>query len=172
VGNAFERSGASGTEIVLNYVGSKDDTFLAGAAVAIMRGVHAPSGDARMRTVTLNLSTRQANVSSFEDVPVSWRNAAATDTRFHGIQVRDVGSGKATRFDYGENFTVEEHIVVARPGSTRELDGWIMGSAFDTQSQRTCVSVFDAVNVNNGPIARAWLPYWLPLGFHGNFTAA
>jgi all-trans-8'-apo-beta-carotenal 15,15'-oxygenase len=193
VGNAYERTGANGTEIVMNYVGSTDDTFLAGAAVAIMRGVHAPSGESRMRTVTLNLSTRKATVSSFENVPeefprldprfiganaryvvtpTSWRTSSANDTRFHGIQVRDVGNAKTTRFDYGDQFTVEEHIVIARPGSTRELDGWILGSAFDAKSQRTCVSVFDAANVNNGPVARAWLPYWLPLGFHGNFTGA
>jgi all-trans-8'-apo-beta-carotenal 15,15'-oxygenase len=191
VGNAYERVGANGAEIVLNYVGSRDNNFLAGAAVAIMRGEHVPSGEARMRTATLNLSTGRALVSTYEELteefprldprfiggnaqfvvtPVSWL-ASATVTSFHGLQVRDVRSGKTTRFDYGVDFAVEEHIVVPRPGSTRELDGWIMGSAFDTKSQRTCVSVFDAANVNNGPIARAWLPYWLPLGFHGNFTA-
>ena len=86
--------------------------------------------------------------------------------------MRNVESGKTTRFDYGDDFTVEEHIVIARPGSNRELDGWIVGSAFDAKSQRTCVSVFDAANINNGPVARAWLPDWLPLGFHGNFTQA
>jgi all-trans-8'-apo-beta-carotenal 15,15'-oxygenase len=193
VGNAYERTGMYGAEIVLNYVGSREDNFLAGAAVAIMRGEHAPGGRARMRTVTLNLSTNKATVTSFEDLPeefprldprfigvkarylvtpASWGAVSATDTNFHGVQVRDVESGKSTRFDYGDNFTVEEHIVVARPGSARELDGWIIGSAFDAKSQRTCVSVFDAANINNGPIARAWLPYWLPLGFHGNFTAA
>jgi all-trans-8'-apo-beta-carotenal 15,15'-oxygenase len=192
VGNAYERTGANGTEIVLNYVGSRDDNFLAGAAVAIMRGAHVASGESRMRTATLNLSTNKASATSFEDLPeefprldprfiganacyvvtpTSWRNSTAADARFHGLQVRDVGNGKTIRFDYGDDFTVEEHIVVARPGSTREMDGWIIGSAFDAKSQRTCVSVFDAANVNNGPIARAWLPYWLPLGFHGNFTA-
>lgn len=192
VGNAYERTGANGTEIVMNYVGSTDDTFLASAAVEIMRGVHAPGGESRMRTVALNLATGKAAVSTYEALteefprldprfigsnarfvvtPVSWL-ASATETSFHGLQVRDVRSGATKRFDYGVNFAVEEHIVIARPNSTRELDGWIMGSAFDAKSQRTCVSVFDAANINNGPVARAWLPYWLPLGFHGNFTAA
>ena len=192
VGNAYERTGANGTEIVMNYVGSTDDTFLASAAVEIMRGVHAPSGESRMRTVALNLATGKAIVNTYEALseefprldprfiggnarfvvtPAAWRTSA-TETSFHGIQVRGVHSGKTTRFDYGSNFTVEEHIVIARPGGTRELDGWIMGSAFDAKSQRTCVSIFDAANINNGPVARAWLPYWLPLGFHGNFTAA
>ena len=140
VGNAYERSGANGTEIILNYVGSRDDNFLTGAAVAIMRGTHLSSGESRTRTVTLNLSTKKASVTSFEDsreefprldprfmgakarylvTAASWRTALATDTNFHGVQVRDVESGKTTRFDYGDNFTVEEHIVVARPSGAR-----------------------------------------------------
>lgn len=193
VGNAYERKGANGTEIVLNYVGSRDDNFLGGGAVAIMRGVHTPSDGSRMRTAVLNLSTNKVSVTSYEDLPeefprldprfiggnaryvltpTSWRKTATAGTIFHGIQVREVEGGKTTRFDYGDDFTVEEHIVIARPGSARELDGWIIGSAFDAKSQRTCVSVFDAANVASGPMARAWLPYWLPLGFHGNFTQA
>jgi carotenoid cleavage dioxygenase-like enzyme len=30
----------------------------------------------------------------------------------------------------------------------------------------------DAATPASGPIATAWLPYALPAGFHGNFTAA
>ena len=62
---------------------------------------------------------------------------------------------KTQRFDYGDTFSVEEHIVIAKPGTTRELEGWIMGTAFDAKFQRTCVSMFDAKNVNNVPVARA-----------------
>ena len=103
--------------------------------------------------------------------PTSWKNVA-DEIDFHSVQVCDVESVKAQRYDYGDRFNVEEHIVIAKLGTTRELDGWIMGTAFDAKSQRTCVSVFDSMNVNNGSVARAWLPYLLPLGFHGNFTAA
>ena len=194
VGNAFERVGPSGTEIVLNYVGHRGGdagNFLSGAAVAVMRGAEVPADSSRMRTATLNLSTGLATTTSFDDVseefprldprfigsdarfvltPASWRPGLKS-FGFHGMQVRDVKSGKTSRFDYGDDFTVEEHVVVARPGSTRELDGWIVGTAFDAKTQRTCVNVFDATHIGNGPMARAWLPYWLPLGFHGNFSA-
>jgi all-trans-8'-apo-beta-carotenal 15,15'-oxygenase len=160
----------------LNYVGSHDDNFLAGAAFAIMRCAHVASGESRMRTATLNRSTGKVRVTSFDNLAEEFSRLkprfVGAAARFHGVQVRDVGSRKTTRFDYGDDFTVEEHIVVARPGSTRETDSWIIGSAFDTKSQRTCVNVFDAGGVNNGPVARAWLPHWLSLAFHGNFTAA
>jgi all-trans-8'-apo-beta-carotenal 15,15'-oxygenase len=104
--------------------------------------------------------------------PTSWRPRNHIATGFHALQVRNVESGKALRFDYGDDFIVEEHIVVARPGSMREMDGWILGTAFNAKRQQTCVNVFDASNIANGPIARAWLPYVVPLGFHGNFSAA
>ncbi len=191
VGNAYERTSASGTEIVMNYVGSRNDNFLAGAAVAIMRGALENAGESQMRTVTMNLATGKASLTTFDDgseefprldprfigkaakhvvTPTSWRKRPNADFGFHALQVRDVESGKTTRFDYGDDFIVEEHLVIARPGSTRELDGWIIGTAFNAKQQKTCVSVFDAQNIANGPVARVWLPYWLPLGFHGNFT--
>jgi all-trans-8'-apo-beta-carotenal 15,15'-oxygenase len=191
VGNAYERVSASGTEIAMNYVGSRNDNFLAGAAVAIMRGAHEPAGESVMRTVTMNLATGKASLATYGDAPeefprldprfigrradwlvtpTSWRTRKEAAHGFHALQVRNVESGKTTRFDYGDDFIVEEHVVVARPGATKELDGWIVGTAFDAKRQKTCVSVFDASHIANGPIARAWLPYGLPLGFHGNFT--
>lgn len=193
VGNAYERTSASGTEIVMQYVGSRDDNFLAGSAVSVMRGALEPSGESQMRTVTMNLSTNRATVVSFDNsneefpridpryigakatflaTPTSWRTRSASSIGFHALQVRNVESGKTERFDYGDDFLVEEHLVVARSGGTRELDGWILGTAFNAKRQQTSVNVFRADRVADGPIARAWLPYWLPLGFHGNFTQA
>ena len=34
------------------------------------------------------------------------------------------------------------------------------------------VAVFDARRVGDGPVARAWLDYSFPLGFHGQFSPA
>jgi carotenoid cleavage dioxygenase len=64
---------------------------------------------------------------------------------------------------------VEEHIVVPDPASHREGAGWLVGCTFDVKSRRTAVNVFDALRLSEGPIARAWLPYGLPVGFHGHF---
>lgn len=30
--------------------------------------------------------------------------------------------------------------------------------------------IFDAVHLPDGPVAEAWLPFHLPLSFHGTFT--
>ena len=59
-----------------------------------------------------------------------------------------------------------------KPGGADELDAWLLGTTFDAKRQVTLLSVLDARRVADGPVAQAALPYWLPLGFHGNFTPA
>ena len=86
--------------------------------------------------------------------------------------MRDLHTGRVDRFDYGERTVVEEHILVPRPGASGERDAWLVGTTFDAARQVTSVNVLDARRVADGPIARATLPYWLPLGFHGSFSAA
>lgn len=143
--------------------------------------------------VTLDLAGRDAKVHAFGDTtefpridprcvgtparylvsPAHWReHPGRPPLWFHGVQVRDMQTGSVRRFDYGRDAIAEEHIVIARPGSGRELDGWIVGTTCDTRAQATRVNVFDAHRIDAGPIAVAELPYGLPLGFHGNFTAA
>ena len=38
-------------------------------------------------------------------------------------------------------------------------------------ARRSGIAVLDARRVAEGPLAQAWLPYALPLGFHGHFSA-
>ena len=49
--------------------------------------------------------------------------------------------------------------------------GKARGTTFDARRQATVLNVLDAGHIADGPIAQAVLPYMLPLGFHGNFTA-
>jgi all-trans-8'-apo-beta-carotenal 15,15'-oxygenase len=75
-------------------------------------------------------------------------------------------------YRYEDESVVEEHIVVPDPASHREGAGWLVGCTFDVKSKRTAVNIFDALRLSEGPIARAWLPYGLPVGFHGHFARA
>ena len=47
----------------------------------------------------------------------------------------------------------------------------LLGTTFDARRQATVLNLLDAAHIADGPIAQAVLPYLLPLGFHGNFTA-
>jgi len=78
-----------------------------------------------------------------------------------------VDTGKQDTYRYGADFLVEEHVPVCPKG--QESQGYLVGTALHIPSKRTSINVFDVNNLANGPITRGWLPYHLPLGFHGNF---
>lgn len=66
----------------------------------------------------------------------------------------------------------EEHLFVPTPGSAPESDGWIVGTAYDYSQNQTLLNVFAAQQLQDGPVCTATLPYGLPLGLHGKFTAS
>ncbi|SFF96507.1 Retinal pigment epithelial membrane protein [Mycobacterium sp. 455mf] len=63
-----------------------------------------------------------------------------------------------------------EPIFVPRPGSSAEDDGWVLTVGYDETQHRSRLMVFDAPRVDAGPIAEAWLPFHLPMSYHGAFT--
>jgi len=71
---------------------------------------------------------------------------------------------------YGADIMAEEHRFVPRPGSSKPGDGWLVGTLLDHKRGRSGVVVLDAQHVDRGPIATAWVPYTVPLGFHGWFA--
>jgi all-trans-8'-apo-beta-carotenal 15,15'-oxygenase len=190
VGNAFETPDGN---ITLSYVGAPDAWFLDQAAVALMSAKNSAGGQVNLCVATLNMGTGRAQLQRFDgamEFPrmdprrigqaarflvtgAAWgAYAQRNHTLLHGVQLLDLQSGRAKRFDYGEQVVVEEHIHVPKPGKTGELDAWLLGTTYDARRQRTVLNVLDAAHIEDGPIAQAVLPYMLPLGFHGNFTAA
>lgn len=91
---------------------------------------------------------------------------------FNGLMRLDIESGARERFSYGDDVVVEEHVMVPRPGSSAEGQGWLLGMGYDIRRERSFLDVFDAQALSAGPMARAWLPYAVPYGFHGRFYAA
>ena len=85
---------------------------------------------------------------------------------------RDLERATTDTFDYGPGVLAEEHVFVPRQSPRAEDDGWLLGPFLDSARGVSGVGVFDARHVGDGPIARAWLDYPLPLAFHGQFTAA
>jgi len=95
---------------------------------------------------------------------------SATDSQIWSdtVSCLNVETGKKDRFVYGDDYLVEEHISVSPTG--KEGEGYLIGTALHVPSKRTCLNIFNANNLSSGPICRAWLPYHIPLGFHGNFN--
>ena len=188
VGNAYERRDGN---IALTFIGADNDEFLIHGAVALVAGRASGETGSSMQSAVLDMNSGRATVEAMPGIvefpridprrigaparfvvaASNWKRYPGRDgALFHGLQVRDLQSGSVDRFDYGESAVVEEHIVVPKPGATGERDAWLVGTTFDARKKATRVNVIDARHVSDGPIAQATLPYWLPLGFHGNFT--
>ncbi len=189
VGNAHETADG---HIHLSYIGAPDAWFLDRGAVALMSAQNLPAGAVNTQIVRLNMNNGRAHAQAFEggvEFPrvdprrnglptrflltgAAWLHDNKRDALLHGLQILDTHSGRTRRFDYGAHMVAEEHILVPKPGKTGELDAWLLGTTFDSRRQATVLNVLDAAHIEDGPIAQAVLPYLLPLGFHGNFTAA
>ena len=90
---------------------------------------------------------------------------------FNAVAAFDVERGRRQVYRYGESILAEEHVFVPKPGSSRSNEGWLIGTLLNSAKGRSGVAVLDAEHVERGPLAQAWLPYTVPLGFHGSFRS-
>lgn len=95
-------------------------------------------------------------------------SSVKSDVWSDSVRVININNGKQDTFVYGEDFLVEEHVIV--DNTQQEGNGYLVGTALHVPSKRTCVNIFKVGHVSDGPICRAWLGQALPLGFHGNFV--
>ncbi len=96
--------------------------------------------------------------------------SASSGLWFDRVRHLDVETGKTSEYHYGRDYLVEENVFV-NPGNKPD-QGYLLCTALHVPSQRTCLNIFAANNIRNGPLCRAWLPYHLPMGFHGQFIGA
>ena len=85
---------------------------------------------------------------------------------------RDTESGRIDSFDFGPGKLPEEHLFVPSGTGSGEDEGWLLGTVLDYEQGVSGLTVFDARSLADGPLAMAWLPYPMPLGFHGCFRGA
>jgi carotenoid cleavage dioxygenase-like enzyme len=80
-------------------------------------------------------------------------------------------SGTKTSFHFGKDYYVGEPVYVPNPAfaPTDEEHGWIIAEALDGQKRKSFMAVFEAANLEKGPIAKLWLEHHLPMSFHGSW---
>jgi all-trans-8'-apo-beta-carotenal 15,15'-oxygenase len=185
-GNAWDADG----EIHLDYVqGAPLPEINAGMELQ-MRGRRPPERHSTPRFMRIQLASGRISLQSRDEAvefPVVDPRVVAQRYRqvwyptavglgerwgFNGLMGLDLDSGRRERFVFGAETMIEEHVLVPKPGRTKEGEGWLLGMGYDTRRQQSFASIFDAQALSAGPLARVWLPYWLPYGFHGRFYAA
>lgn len=185
-GNAWD----DGRVLRVDYVQGQPLPEFNAAAEQMMRGERPTRADSTPRVLEINLLTGRLSVTARSEAvefPVVDPRVVAQRHRFvwyptsvdtgarwgfNALMRLDIDSGARERFSFGNDVVVEEHVLVPKPGSTREGEGWLVGMGYDVKRRRSFLSVFDAMRLAGGPLARAWLPYAVPYGFHGRFYSA
>ncbi|ATC23334.1 carotenoid oxygenase [Caulobacter vibrioides] len=91
---------------------------------------------------------------------------------FQSVAVRDWKKDRDQVFDFGARHLVEEMVFAPRPGSSAELDGWLVGTTLNLDARATELHVFDAGHVERGPLVTWRASVALPVTFHGVFVGA
>lgn len=91
---------------------------------------------------------------------------------FQSVAVRDWKKDRDQVFDFGARHLVEEMVFALRPGSSAELDGWLVGTTLNLDARATELHVFDARHVERGPLVTWRASVALPVTFHGVFVGA
>lgn len=68
----------------------------------------------------------------------------------------------------GDSFC--EPVFTPRPNATAEDDGWLLTVEYHAAQHRSRLVIFDARDLDRGPVATAQLTHHIPQGFHGNFS--
>ena len=93
-----------------------------------------------------------------------------TFTSFDELIHYDTETGARKTWALGAGHMGGEAVFAPRVGATEEADGYLLMLAYDTPQNLSELLVFRALEVENGPIARAKLPLRIPAGFHGSFV--
>ena len=182
-GNAWEENG----NIHIDFVRSDDVSNLTKGMVKMMRGEDAYLEDSNMAMLKINLQKSRLDIqygkenvefpridprfvaqkNRFTFYPCSRKSGDSK--HYDGVMRLDKESGKIDQYYFNHGVSLEEHVVVPKPGTTKEGDAWLIGVGFDFKKQTSFATIFEAENLSNGPIAIVHLPYWIPSCFHGNF---
>jgi all-trans-8'-apo-beta-carotenal 15,15'-oxygenase len=63
----------------------------------------------------------------------------------------------------------EEPLFVSDPSGTNEDDGWLLCIMYDHLKGRSALNIFDARQLEHGPICRLWFTHRLAHGLHGSW---
>jgi carotenoid cleavage dioxygenase len=68
--------------------------------------------------------------------------------------------------------TISEPVFVERSKDAAEGDGWLLAVVWRARENRSDLAVFNATDVEAGPVALVQLGHRVPDGFHGNWVGA
>ncbi|HAM75702.1 MAG TPA: dioxygenase [Alcanivorax sp.] len=93
--------------------------------------------------------------------------------RFTGLVKYDNETGKRWQWNYGPGVFGSESVFAPRRGataSTAEDDGYVITLVTDSNTWQSDCLIFDARDIEAGPVARVRMPQRVPYGFHATWA--
>ncbi|MFZ1888533.1 MAG: carotenoid oxygenase family protein [Candidatus Binataceae bacterium] len=86
---------------------------------------------------------------------------------FHrGIAHFDHLTRRMRTYCAGPRCAVAEPVFVAKSPDAKDGEGYLLTNIFDEQRNTSHLAIFDAEDIEHGPVARAHLDHRMPVGFH------
>jgi carotenoid cleavage dioxygenase-like enzyme len=108
-------------------------------------------------------------IDNGKDYRIAYGVGLSPESQFLDRLLRiDVGKGDSLIWQQ-EHCYPGEPVFIANPNgdSTKEDNGVLLSLVLDAQAKKSFLLVLDAQTMTE--IGRAWLPIWIPFGFHGQF---
>jgi carotenoid cleavage dioxygenase-like enzyme len=84
----------------------------------------------------------------------------------------DLSAGTRKTWSVPPGDAITEAVFTAASDDAPEGEGWLTAVIYRADEDVSDFVVFDALDIEKGPIASARLPRRMPFGFHGNWVAA
>ncbi len=89
-----------------------------------------------------------------------------------GVVHVDGQGSRLEKYQLTPGDTLSEPVFVARRPDAAEADGWLLSVVWRAGENRSDLAVFNATDVEAGPVALVHLGHRVPDGFHGNWVEA
>jgi carotenoid cleavage dioxygenase len=83
----------------------------------------------------------------------------------------DLATGRRQVYRLPDGDLTSEPVFTPRSADAAEGDGWLTAVIWRAAENRSDLAVFEAQDVEKGPVAVAELPRRVPFGFHGNWVS-
>jgi len=97
-------------------------------------------------------------------------HAAGGNAPLQALLKRDLVSGEEQLWSAAPQGFSGEPVFVPRPQGQREDQGWLLLLLYNAARRCSELLIFDAEDIQPGPLARLLLSHHVPYGLHGSFT--
>jgi carotenoid cleavage dioxygenase len=91
--------------------------------------------------------------------------------RFNGIIRYELEGSDPSSWQASEDIELEEHVYTPKDKHNPREGGWLVGTGYHSTNQQGFCTVFDAEQLEEGPIATVFLDGPTPISLHGSFLA-